>query len=317
MICLTSFCSISTILSSPFSVEVPPSFVIISAILFTNILLSGRWNFTSKQWPARDRILVDCRSLQIQMMGILDFLIILMIAAIPPRSPLLMPSTSSMISKLFSSVFPIDSQVLSLLAAINSTFFLFLASLALNSTTPYPYSAANNLAVVVLPSPASPLSRAAAELILPEGRNELNEALTSLLFPLIWISSQLSNHSLKLFICECWPIISPMFWGLYFSVHWTDEEATLGCYLAGTYQLSSYVCRLLSTRAAFCGFIYSLSSTICSVSYLYSGCSVLVPVLSISIIILSIDFWGLGGSVFLFINSYRLLPVNLIKKLSS
>jgi hypothetical protein len=68
--------------------------------------------------------------------------------------------------------------------------------------TEYPNYAATSLADVVFPNPASPLNRAAFEFIVPEGMNELKLGLTSLLFPLIWISYQIDNHYFRSLNCE-------------------------------------------------------------------------------------------------------------------
>jgi len=79
-----------------------------------------------------------------------------------------------------------------------------------------------NLAAVVFPRPASPLSRAALELMVPDGIKALKFGFTSLLFPRIWISYHTSSHSLRCFICECCPIIYSELFGLYFSVQGTE-----------------------------------------------------------------------------------------------
>ena len=100
----------------------------------------------------------------------------------------------------------------------SSTLFLFLASLALYSTTEYPNYAAINLAVVVFPNPASPLNNAALEFIVPEGMKELKVGFTSLLFPLIWTSSQICNHYFNSFSWEDWLMIYYELLGLYFYV---------------------------------------------------------------------------------------------------
>jgi hypothetical protein len=60
-----------------------------------------------------------------------------------------------------------------LFLAICYITFLFLTSLALYYTNEYPNYTATSLAVVVLPSPGSPLRRAAFELIVPDGMKEL------------------------------------------------------------------------------------------------------------------------------------------------
>ena len=146
-----------------------------------------------------------------QMMGTLVFLIISIIAVIPPRSPLLIPSTSSIIISVLCIYFyfcgPIINDKLFLPYFISSTLFLLRASLALYSTIEYPNYLATKRAAVVLPRPASPLSSAAFEFIVPDGINELNVGFTSLLFPFMWISSHILSHSNKSLTWAFCPII--------------------------------------------------------------------------------------------------------------
>jgi len=102
---------------------------------------------------------------------------------------------------------------------ISYTDFLLRASLALYYTIEYPNYFATSLAVVVLPNPASPLSNAALEFIVPDGINELNDDFTSRLLPLIWISYHIFNHSTRSRTCDACPIIYSYVYGLYFYVH--------------------------------------------------------------------------------------------------
>ena len=85
----------------------------------------------SKQWPASDLIFSDCLSLQMQMIGTVVCLIMVMIYEIPPLSPLLIPSTSSMIIKFLTR--EEDSCKPRELDSRSATPFLFRMSLALNS----------------------------------------------------------------------------------------------------------------------------------------------------------------------------------------
>jgi len=100
---------------------------------------------------------------------------------IPPLSPLDIPSTSSIIIKVFIKLAELWRP--NELFYSNLTPFLFLISLALNSTILNPSSWPNNLAVVVFPSPGSPLNKAAFEFIVPVGKNPLSP-LTYFLLPL-------------------------------------------------------------------------------------------------------------------------------------
>ena len=94
-----------------------------------------------------------------------------MISVIPPLSPLDIPSTSSIIINVFIRAEELWSP--KELLYNECTPFLFLISLALNSTILKLSSIPKSLAVVVFPSPGSPLNNAALELIVPVGKNPL------------------------------------------------------------------------------------------------------------------------------------------------
>ena len=181
-----SFWNVSTSCSRALYSADPPSCLNIYINLLTTWALFGGINLTSKQCPAKERILSLERSLHMQIIGTLVDLIIPMIAVIPPRSPELIPSTSSMIIKDF---YIVLRPKLNDPVSIKSIPLLFLTSLALNSVTAYPNYLAISLAVVVFPIPGSPLSKAANELIDPPAFHPFCY-FTSLLLPFKWISSQ-------------------------------------------------------------------------------------------------------------------------------
>jgi len=117
-----------------------------------------------------------------QMMGILDDFIKLIMAATPPLSPELIPSTSSIIRTDF-------VKTLLVVRLKEPDYIVFTplrlrTSLALNSVMAKLYYIASKRAVVVLPIPGSPLMSAALELIDPAAFHPLI-SFTSLLFPLI------------------------------------------------------------------------------------------------------------------------------------
>lgn len=100
-ICLISFWKVYIILDNTRSLVFPCYLATIYCNLLMMSLLSGLWNLISKQCPAKDLIFQDCLSLQMQIIGTFVFFIIIIISVIPPLSPLDIPSTSSMIIKLF------------------------------------------------------------------------------------------------------------------------------------------------------------------------------------------------------------------------
>ena len=166
-----SFWKVSTSCSRALSSPLPPSCMSISFNLFTIVVLIGLWNFTSRQWPASDLIFSLDLSLQMHIIGTLLDFIIFMIAAMPPRSPELIPSTSSIIINGLVNV--LDMPMWWELAYRRLTPDLFLTSLALNSVTENLYYDARRRAVVVFPIPGSPLRRAALELIEPAALHPL------------------------------------------------------------------------------------------------------------------------------------------------
>lgn len=131
-ICLISFWKFYTNLDKKRSEALQPYFWRISFSLSTILCLWGLWNLTSRQCPANDLIFYDWRSLQIHIIGTVVFLIMWMIYVIPPLSPLLIPSTSSMIISFFTKFD--DSCKPMELDSRSCTPFLFLMSLALNYT---------------------------------------------------------------------------------------------------------------------------------------------------------------------------------------
>mmetsp|Transcript_1862 Transcript_1862/g.4125 ORF Transcript_1862/g.4125 Transcript_1862/m.4125 type:complete len:240 (+) Transcript_1862:1213-1932(+) len=168
--------------------------------------LTGLRYLRSRQWATRDRTFWDCRSLQMQMMGTLLFLIILMSSAMPERSPAPMPSTSSMMMTRFFSALsfllpfffpppppppppPPKFNTLDPVTSPSPSLRLFFdrASEALSSRKSRPDSRATRVAVVVLPMPGGPERRAAflgpagapEENFLSEGRLKVSSHLFS------------------------------------------------------------------------------------------------------------------------------------------
>lgn len=176
-----SFWNVSTSCSRALSSAEPPYCLRIYISLLTTWALFGAINLTSKQCPAKERILSLERSLHMQIIGTLVDFIILIIAVMPPRSPELIPSTSSIIIKDFYIVF---RPKLNEPVSINSIPLLFLTSLALNSVIAYPNYLAISRAVVVFPIPGSPLNKAAKELIDPAAFHPFC-SFTYLLFPFV------------------------------------------------------------------------------------------------------------------------------------
>lgn len=101
MICLKSLPELSTIYSRV-ALGISRFY---SKVIRRNLLmicsLVGFKNLRSKQWLTRDANFLFILSLQMQIMGVLDYLITAIKAAIPPRSPAPTPSTSSIIMTLF------------------------------------------------------------------------------------------------------------------------------------------------------------------------------------------------------------------------
>ena len=180
------------------------------------------------------------------MIGTLLFLIIWIMAEIPPRSPELMPSTSSIIIKDFWRFFAMSR--LKEDDSINPTPLLFLMSLALNSETWKLSSIAIKRAADVLPMPGSPLSRAAFELMDPLDHPLCY--LTYLLLPLKWISSQASNHYRSCLIWDVYPTTSSSVLGRYFSVQ--REVSSLNLILTGAYFLTG---RSFLIGSSFCSYL--------------------------------------------------------------
>ena len=132
-ICLMSFWKFYTNTYKALSSPSPPSCLRIYFSLLTTRGFEGLWKEMSRQWLARLLIFSWRRSLQIQIMGTFVFLIIWMMAVIPPLSPELIPSTSSIMIKGFCRLLEISKFSDELY--IKLTPLLFLISLALNSDT--------------------------------------------------------------------------------------------------------------------------------------------------------------------------------------
>ena len=171
---------------------------------FTNWGRNGRWKAHSSQYGKRLFSLVEYLSLQMQITGIFVSLIKLMSSATPPLSPLLIPSTSSIIRTIlffwplnaigeFVTISLTTLMRLPLIPSLTTEFDLFLESLALTSKQSYPSFALTSLAEVVFPIPGGPLIKIAFEFLLCNWECQLFNQSFSLLilaaFPTTSVSS--------------------------------------------------------------------------------------------------------------------------------
>mmetsp|Transcript_54397 Transcript_54397/g.158011 ORF Transcript_54397/g.158011 Transcript_54397/m.158011 type:complete len:212 (-) Transcript_54397:176-811(-) len=206
MMCRMSCPQASTMASTAESSTRLPSPSMTCLMRRATAAFSGRLNLMSKQIDAKLRTCWSLRSLQMQMMGFFVDLIMLIRACMPPLSPPLMPSHSSMIITALSIAllapaprrrvwFPASEELMLSMMALPR------ASEALYSMSRYfGLQRATNVHVVVFPMPGGPLISAARALMFSGAGTNFVRGFSAgvgacFTFPRSTTSSQSRNHS--------------------------------------------------------------------------------------------------------------------------
>mmetsp|Transcript_23443 Transcript_23443/g.53505 ORF Transcript_23443/g.53505 Transcript_23443/m.53505 type:complete len:259 (+) Transcript_23443:1114-1890(+) len=184
------------------------------------MVLMGRRNLRSRQYPANVLIFCDWRSLQMHTMGTLLALIILTSSAMPARSPAPIPSTSSMMMqrRLAGAGRPFFPPIARTWLPVTSPRdsrrpFCERQSLAFQAVTERPEASATRVAVVVFPMPGGPERRA------PRWRESPR--------PCRKFFSQEASHDVSFFTQSPFPRMSWTPLGAYLSAHSALASDTL------------------------------------------------------------------------------------------